>query len=205
MDGKALVNAQVTPPGEKVAAAESIGPRLNSSRRFAVPALAGVVLVLILFAAYYVFTRGAVPQDRQSSPAPRINQTSTPTTTAHHSAPAPIEAPQVEASATLNLETAPTTESNSRASNLNHKVTANVPRTTDTRLTISTDIPPLPRVPPLPRLPAAKPEQKKSNSATAARNAAVNEKRASVSVKRESRVRSLLKRTGRVLAKPFRL
>lgn len=61
-------------------------------------------------------------------------------------------------------------------------------RNQDARLTIRRGLPPLPRLQPLPRLPAAKPTPRV------------------VEVKQEknSKVKSLLKKTGRVLKKPFK-
>jgi hypothetical protein len=78
----------------------------------------------------------------------------------------------------------------------------------DPRFPIARTVPALPRLRPLPRLPDAKPLEKKSSSTgigrTPERSPQPKAKSESTG-KKDSKLGSLLKKTGRVLTKPFRL
>jgi hypothetical protein len=82
-------------------------------------------------------------------------------------------------------------------------------RKTDERFPIARSVPPLPRLRPLPRLPKARPLETKPNSTatgrTSQRSAQPNEPNPAATGKKDSKLGSLLKKTGRVLSKPFRL
>ena len=82
---------------------------------------------------------------------------------------------------------------------------------TDSRLTISRRLPSLPRVPPLPRLPEARVETVKATSRSH-KAAGANEefrrtnnhKSQPATQKKDSRVGSFLKKTARIIKKPFK-
>ena len=80
----------------------------------------------------------------------------------------------------------------------------------DERFPVARSVPPLPRLRPLPRLPEARPLEKKPNSTvirrTSQRSAQPKtEPDPATTVKKDSKLGSFLKKTGRVLSKPFRL
>lgn len=76
----------------------------------------------------------------------------------------------------------------------------------DKRLSIARNLPPLPRVPPLPRLAAAKVEQRKLATSRSSKTAVTRDQvGASVVPKKDSKLGSFLKKTGRIIKKPFKL
>jgi hypothetical protein len=91
---------------------------------------------------------------------------------------------------------------------LNKTVHAHI-RKSDERFPIARSVPPLPRLRPLPRLPEAKPLEKKPGSTGTGRTSqrSAQPKTESVSgatIKKDSKLGSFLKKTRRVLSKPFR-
>jgi len=91
---------------------------------------------------------------------------------------------------------------------LNKTVHAHI-RKTDERFPIARSVPPLPRLRPLPRLPEAKPLEKKPNSTVTGRTSqraaqSKTESAPDAAVKKDSKLGSFLKKTGRVLSKPFK-
>ena len=160
----------------------------SKAKSFAVPALVGTGLAAVLVLAFY------------SSPLlvakPDAGQPS-PEGIAPVSAPTPvqpvIEAPSTSPSpeAVLEPTSAERAADGERTSDANH---ANS-KTADSRLTIRRGLPPLPRVPSLPRLPPAR-TQKSSTSKT--------QNKVTTPPKKQSKVESFLKKTGRVITKPFK-
>jgi hypothetical protein len=73
------------------------------------------------------------------------------------------------------------------------------------RFPIARSVPPLPRLRPLPRLPEAKPLEKKPNPNGMRRTGQSTQSKSATTVKKDSKVGSFFKKTGRVLTKPFRL
>ena len=165
------------------------GPR-SRAKSFAVPALVGTALAAVLVLAFYSSPLlVAKPDARQLSP----EQTAPANPV---SAPTPmkpvIEAPSASPSPEVLEPTSGERAADSdRTSDANH---AN-PKRADSRLTIRRGLPPLPRVPSLPRLPPAR-AQKSSTSK--------DQIKVTTSPKKQSKVESFLKKTGRVITKPFK-
>ncbi len=164
-------------------------------RSFAVPAIVGTSLAALLCLAVYVSplllaspdARGQLPE--QTLPADTPNPQPTAAQPAVEQ-PSPVPTPEV-ASDDRRAEEIPT--DTRKVAETNH---ANS-RPVDRRLTIRRGLPPLPRVSTLPRLPPARVE-----------NRPVKENRendASRESKKPSKVGSFLKKTGRVISKPFKL
>lgn len=163
----------------------------SRAKSFAVPAIAGTALAAVIVLAFYTSPLlVAKPEAGQPSSEPSAPLSPV-------SAPTPIqpvmEAPSTSPSPEAVLE--PTSKDgpadSQRTSDANH---AN-PKTADSRLTIRRGLPPLPRVPSLPRLPPAR-AQKNSTSRT--------QNKVITPPKKQSKVESFLKKTGRVITKPFK-
>jgi hypothetical protein len=158
-------------------------------------------------------------QQRQTAP-PLDNSSSQPATDPSQSATNPEAASESVGAEELADKPA----SQSAQSQVVPKPTDNSLKATDNRLTIARRLPPLPRLTPLPqlplppRLPAAKQEKKQPGLATARqqqdltnqKTAMASQKTLIVEVKptsgnatNRSRVKSFLKKTGRILKKPF--
>jgi len=83
-------------------------------------------------------------------------------------------------------------------------------RKSDERFPIARSVPPLPRLRPLPRLPEARPLERKPNSTVTGRTSQRSalpktDSAPTAAVKKDSKLGSILKKTGRVLSKPFKL
>lgn len=208
MDGQALVHDPRPIPKRKRNAAKVAK---LSSRSFVVTAIVGIALVALLFTVYY-FLKHRDPVQNNNPPAPTTRQSSTQSTTAKETAPTAVVESQVAALTppmpSPSSTTVPRTKGSQAARNTDDTTTTS----TNKRQAIDRRTTPLPSVTPLPRLADPEPDEKDSYSAsTPARTVAAKQKpaitsreRASVGNKKESRVTSLLKKTGRVLAKPFR-
>ena len=159
------------------------GPRSNA-KSFAVPAIVGTVLAAVLVLAFYASPLLVAKPDadqllpEQTAPS---NSVSAPTPTQPV-----IEAPSTSPSPEVVVE--PTSAERAADSDRNH---ANS-KAADSRLTIRRGLPPLPRVPSLPRLPPAR-AQKSPTSI-----------KVTSPPKKQSKVESFLKKTGRVITKPFK-
>ena len=163
------------------------GPRSNA-KSFAIPAVVGTVLAAVLVLAFYASPLlVAKPDAGQLSPeqtAP-LNPVSAPTPVQ-----AVIEAPSTSPSPEVVLE--PTSAERAVDSDRNHAIT----KTADSRLTIRRGLPPLPRVPTLPRLPPARAQKSPTSK---------DQVKVVTPPKKQSKVESFLKKTGRVITKPFKL
>lgn len=165
------------------------GPR-SKAKSFAVPAVVGTALAAVLVLAFYTSPLLiAKPDSGQLSPeqtAP-VNPNSVPT---------PVQ-PVIEAPSTspspevLEPTSAERAAENERTSNANHAKS----KAADSRLTIRRGLPPLPRVPSLPRLPPARAQKSPSSK---------DQIKVTTSPKKQSKVESFLKKTGRVITKPFK-
>ena len=166
------------------------GPR-SRAKSFAVPAVVGTALAAVLVLAFYSSPLLVAKPDA-SQLSPELTEPVNP-----GSAPTPVQ-PVIEAPSTspspevLEPTSAERAAESERTSDANH---ANR-KTTDSRLTIRRGLPPLPRVPSLPRLPPAR-AQKSSTSKDQI-------KVTTPPTNKQSKVESFLKKTGRVITKPFK-
>ena len=171
----------------------------SKTKSFAVPALVGTALAGVLVLAFYASPLlVAKPDAGQLSPertAP-VSPGSGPTPVSPGSGPTPVH-PVIEAPTTspspevIEPSGAERAQDRERTSDANHPK----PKTADSRLTIRRGLPPLPRVPSLPRLPPAR-AQKSSTSK--------DQIKVTTPSKKQSKVGSFLKKTGRVITKPFK-
>ncbi|HEY5885521.1 MAG TPA: hypothetical protein VIT88_12590 [Pyrinomonadaceae bacterium] len=158
-------------------------------KSFAVPAIAGTGLAAVLCLAFYASPLlVAKPETRQpfieqTSPA-NAGQPSTPTQPA-------IQMPSPSTDVVVDQTPATEVENAKRSSDENHAT----PKTSDSRLTIRRGLAPLPRVPTLPRLPPAR----VGTSSTKDNVQVTNSK-----PKKQSKVESFFKKTGRAITKPFK-
>lgn len=164
------------------------GPR-SSVKSFAVPAIVGTVLAVVLFLAFYTSpllmakpdAHRVSPAQTPSTnvvPAPTLEQSATPT-------PSPLPSPEVSSEHV----SADRAANSRRTADSNHADA----KPADHRLTIRSGLPPLPRVPSLRRLPPARVRKNSSTSQVT-----------TSAPKKQSRVESFLKKTGRVIRKPFK-
>ena len=168
----------------------AVDGRRSRAKSFAVPAVVGTALAAVLVLAFYASPLlVAKPDAGQLSPeqtAP-LNPVSAPTPIQPV-----IEAPTTSPSPEVLEPTSAERADGERTSDANH---AN-PKTADGRLTIRRGLPPLPRVPSLPRLPPAR-TQKNSTSKDQI-------KVTTPPPKKQSKVEGFLKKTGRVITRPFK-
>jgi hypothetical protein len=200
---------------------QSTPVQVNDARKrsplkaIAVPAVAGLILAALLCLAYASPSLLNSKSDSQDSKPGSLKQTEPETNPSPATKSSTMKSS--DASSSLN-ETAnevvpeamaPPADAGSAVKNTN-------PAATDSRLTISRRLPPLPRLQPLQRLPAAKVEAEKST--TKSRKAGKvnqnlidethwtsNQKPLASEQKKGSRVGSFLKKTGRFLKRPFKL
>lgn len=159
-------------------------------KSFAVPALVGTASAVVLCLAFY--SSPLLVANPEGPPVAPEQMPATPV-----SAPSPIP-PAIEVPSPL-PSPPPLSEpsrdkqaaNSARTSDANH---AN-PSTSDSRLTIKRGLPPLPRVPTLPRLPPARVRKISANDKVQITTS---------QPKKQSKVESFLKKTGRVITKPFK-
>jgi hypothetical protein len=163
----------------------AVGGQRATVKSFAVPVVAGTALAAVLVVAFYTSPLLiAKPDARQLSPEQTPSANSSPAPTPRQSAtPVPSPSPEV-ASEQIRSDRATHGERTSDSNHANGKA--------DSRLTIRRGLPPLPRVPTLPRLP---PARVRKNSATS---------QVTSPPKKQSKVESFFKKTGRVITKPFK-
>ena len=161
----------------------------SRAKSFVVPAVVGTALAAVLVLAFYTSPLlVARPDASQLSPEQTAPVNPGP-------APTPVQ-PVIETPSTspspevLEPTSAERAADSERTSDANH---AN-PKTADSRLTIRRGLPPLPRVPSLPRLPPAR----------AQKSPASKDQIKVTPPKKQSKVQSFLKKTGRVITKPFK-
>lgn len=233
MDGENLVSdtrSGVFPPAMStvpavtaaVPAVTAAKPKKSPLKNIVMAVVAGFVLSA-LGLAYYASSPsldsdsasrsrklGAPEKSRQQQIAPPLdNSSSQPTTSPSQSPTNPKAAPDSGQASGEELTDKPASES--ARSHSVPKTTDRTLRASDNRLTIARHLPPLPRLTPLPRLPpprrlpAANPEGKQPGvTARPHKQGNANQKLAMPNQK-QSRVRSFLKKTGRILSKPFKL
>ena len=158
--------------------------RRSVAKSFAVPAIAGTALAAVLFLAFYTSPLLiAKPDEHSLSPAQIPSTNSVPV-------PTPVQPAAPEASPLSSSEVA---LEQARADRTERTFDSNQAKSADNRLTIRRGLPPLPRVPSLPRLPPARVK----------RGSTANEE-TPTQPKKQSKVESFFKKTGRVISKPFK-
>ena len=215
MDGQVLVpdNALVTIP--QLIPATSDIPNSLSLRGIAFPAYVGLTLAALLSVGYYVSTNqlNAKTEARSLPAAAQGFDINAPLPISTQEIPLPksIASESISAAeAPDDPQTLPTSKTSPQsAESVFEKATRSKLGAADEGIVIPRNLPPLPRLRRLPRLSEATPLEKRSGSARISRpssstrqqqNAAtVNEKN-----KKESKFGSLLKKTGRILTKPFK-
>ncbi len=168
---------------------QGVEDQRSTMKSFAAPAIAGTALAAVLFLAFYTSPLlMAKPDARQLSPAQTspTNPVAAPTPAKPATAvPSPFASPEVTSEQTR----ADNAAQSERTSDLNHADA----KPADSQLTIRRGVPPLPRVPSLPRLPPAR--VRKNSTVSPATTS---------QPKNPSKVESFLKKTGRVITRPFK-
>ena len=233
MDGEALVydNRLGVFPGI-LPAATGRRPTKPRLRFRVVSTIAALVFPALLCLAYYASSPlwGSKPRSRslgaetsETSPSPQTaplqNNFSSPAANPSQSPTNPKAAPESGSVSSDELPETPAQQS-ARA-HIVAKPTDGM-KTNDNSFGISEPLPPLPRLTPLPRLasprrlPAAKPEEKQPRSTTTPKRQALTNQKSAIARRTAlivevkpastgSRVSGFLKKTGRILQKPFRL
>jgi hypothetical protein len=206
MDGQSLLHdhalSAIQPPSSpgKPAKRSSLGG-------VALPAGAGLLLAVAIFigstaspSALQTKTEGATAQtatQQLEASAPPQNDLSLQSTGSISAVePVPLESSE------------PVPAANPEPNALDKTVHAHI-RKTEERFPIARSVPPLPRLRPLPRLPEVRPLETKPGSTmtgrTSQRSAQPKESNSAGTGKKDSKLGSFLKKTGRVLSKPFKL
>jgi hypothetical protein len=183
-----------------VAAANAVNR--SQLRTFALPAIVGTMLAALLFVAFYASPlMFASPDVRSRAPEVQTSPTSKPSPEPAATKPAkdqPSPSPSAEVASDERRAEAVAIPTNDReAAKTNHTNS----RAADSRLTIRRGVPALPRVPSLRRLPPARVGAPASSPQTT-RHREVQH--AHGDSKRPSKVGSFLKKTGRIIKKPFK-
>jgi outer membrane biosynthesis protein TonB len=176
MDGRELVYAptKALPPLEDDATQTARLPAAPPRRRYALLAIAGVILAAGLFSAYYVSTHGAAPQP---SVPPAASVAAAPAATPELVPAAPAASPQL----------APTPELAAKAK----APKGRAPKAADSAPSAARPTP-APAPSPAPKRQEKKPQEEKEPKSERARP------------KKESKLGTILKKTGRLLKKPFK-
>jgi len=175
----------------------------SSLRSLAVPAIVGTMLAALLFVAFYASPLMLASPDARSRPAepqtsPATNPSPEPAATRPASdEPSPLPSAEVVSDERSSEPVGISSAHQGEAAKTNHTNS----RAADSRLTIRRGLPPLPRVQSLPRLPPAQ-VGKSAGSTQVDRNR--NAQVANGDSRRPSKVKSFLKKTGRIIKKPFR-
>ncbi|HKO99061.1 MAG TPA: hypothetical protein VJU86_18825 [Pyrinomonadaceae bacterium] len=209
MDGQALIqdhSFSVLQAQSSALAPIAAPPKSSTLRGIGLPAGVGLLLAALFSVGFYVSDASSADgtstlqaADRQLDQPVPITQSSavqmTVSPVPSESAPASsVETPEANA-----LQPGREGDSAKHAH----------PNERDQRLSIARDLPPLPRVRPLPRLPNAKPLGTQSgNTGIVTTTMRAQPQRSTTEpvppAKKDSKVGSFLKKTGRVLSKPFK-
>jgi len=199
MDGQALVHDQVLSNDQP---ALRRGSRLKNT---VLPAAAGLLIAGILSATYYA----AITTVRARSATAATVESKSPQFDINSRIQSPVQstiAAVGSASAMNAASPAPASVeaeiASEETSDLNQTARAHVSRP-DPRLSIPNGVPPLPKLKPLPTLREAQPVKNSRPSGSTSRVQSQSQK--SESGKKDSKLTSVLKKTGRVLSKPFKL
>jgi hypothetical protein len=206
MDGQDLLHdhaLSVLPP-HSTSAIESA--KRSSVNGIALPAGAGLLLAVAIFIGYTASPGSLQTKTEGATPKPATQQLEAISRQSDLSVQSSGSISAVEAGTLEPSE--PVTIANPEPKVLDKTVHAHI-RKSDERFPIARSVPPLPRLRPLPRLPEAKPLEKKTNSTVTGRTVQgpVKPKTQSdpATGKKDSKLGSFLKKTGRVLSKPFKL
>lgn len=233
MDGEGLVyDSRAEAFSDAAPAVTSASPKHSRPRFMIVALLAGLLLSALLSFAYYASTRPVEvqPVSRSRQPEPNLSQqiaaasvdnsSTQPAISPSQSRPATASEPP---SVNANEQADPSVSQSARIHTAS-KTRDKTLRSSDSRLIISKRLAPLPQLNPLPqlleprRLPAAKPtatlpvtatsgKQKVTNQTTtetSQKSLIVEVKPESRNVTKRSKVGLFLKKTGRLLTKPFK-
>lgn len=169
----------------------------STFRSVAVPAIVGTVLAALLFLVFIASPLSLAnpdartrPQENQTVPA-SIPEPSPIATQPVQEASPPPASPEESSDETRSEQVAMTSERNRKAA---------LHSADNDRLTVRRGLPPLPRVPPLPRLNPAKVQTQTKSTKTDGNPVIQSNERE----KRPSKVTSFLKKTGRIIKKPFK-
>jgi hypothetical protein len=221
MDGKTLVSDSREPDLPRANTAGTSLPIQNSRLRSVMALLAALILATVLFLVFYASPRLLAKPEESSTQEPATQEPeSNPQPATAPPAGKPASAPAATQSPTRPATSGPSSDANPddqfelgspRTTRTNHTT----PKPTDSPLTISRRLPPLPRVQPLPQLPEAKVAEKVADPISAPRKPSVakaksvetprsTQRPVAAYQKKDSKVSSFLKRTGRMLSKPFK-
>jgi hypothetical protein len=220
MDGEALVydTRLGVVPGTVPAIASATRTKLRLTV-VVVPVVAGLALSAFLSVAYYASSplfKADIPSRSRNPEAPATSLYQPIAPPLEKSSPPPLTEPSqsptnaAAASASVSIGADELTEKPESQSARSHAA-AQATKATDNRLTIARRLPPLrqlsplPELPPLKRLPAAKPESRAAGSRTRPRAVVVDVKPVPGNAGKQSGVKGFLKKTARILKKPFQL
>ena len=204
MDGQSLVHDNALPVMPARSSSPIKPPKRSSLNGIALPAGAGLILALAIFIGYTVSptplqtnTEGATARtatQQLDASASRLSDLSM-HSTGSISAIEPVTLEPSE----------PVTVAKPEPNVLDKTVHAHI-RRRDERFPIARSVPPLPRLRALPRLPEAKPlDTRTVRGRTQSSAQPKTESNPAATGKKDSKLGSFLKKTGRALSKPFKL
>ena len=204
MDGRTLVYDQVFSVSHSPAVANEISARQSPFRGIAAPTAVGLLLAGVICIGYYVSLGVLGPATENHIVQIPAHQADLNQPVQNYSMLSFFSAGWAssfeESSETISQSTSTDVPSDVQLETLDKASHAH--RTaSDDRLESARTVPPLPRLRPLPRLPNAKPLDRKAASAATSSQTL----RPSAPAKKDSKIGSFLKKTGRALSKPFKL
>lgn len=213
MDGQALIhdNGLTLPPSQTQALLRVTpsGIKRSAFHGVALPAGVGLLLAGLFSVGFYVSPASSEPEVISAQIAQQNQNASTVEGSLASSAESGVSAFELQASAEPDAENVNSTTSAVRSDDVQARSDRSNANAVDPRVVISRGLPPLPRIRPLPRLPDAKPlARRPGNAGTITTSATTTTRRPTAtdpSIRKNSKVSSFLKKTGRVLSKPFRL
>ena len=207
MDGESLVHDGRAEAFSDIAPAVTVASPKHSRRRIIVLAVAACLLLsAVLYFAYYVSSRSFDSNPASGTREPQTDLSrQTAAAPVDNSATQPVAGPSqpdtVSESSSVSVdELAEKSESAPNETASASKARDNNLSATDNRLTISKRVPPLPQLKPIPRLP---PPQRLATAKPTA-TVIVEVKPAGRNASKRSKVGAFLKKTGRMLTKPFK-
>ena len=203
MDGQSLVRDNALSVMQPRSSSPTKPAKRSSLNSIALPAGAGLLLALAIFIGYTVSpdplqtrTEGATVRTQQlDAGSPRQSELSM------------LSTGSISATEPVTLEPSePIRITKPEPSVLDKTVHAHI-RRRDERVPTARTVPPLPRLRALPRLPEAKPLDTKTVRGRTSQNSAQSKTRLDppATGKKDSKLGSFMKKTGRVLSKPFKL
>jgi hypothetical protein len=230
MDGESLVHdSRAEVLSDAAPAVTGTSPKRSRLKLIVVTMIGGLLLLVLLSFAYYASTRSFKSDIASRDRKPETNSSQQTAAapvdkSAAQPAASPFLSPPETASESPAVNSAELAEkSQSARTQTTSKAGKNTSNANDSRLTISKRVPPLPQLNPLPPLPpprrlapakpsatlpattlSGKQKHRQATTETSQKSVIVEVKPASRNATKGSKVSAFLKKTGRIITKPFK-